>query len=83
MDPEEEQGDVIWQNPVRLQTDANVVAPVRRLARIVRHKVTDATGPTGFRDDEIHVELSGRDARGRFRWEAADAWQSVAPDIPF
>lgn len=80
---DEEQGDVIWQNPVRLQVDANVVDPIRRLARIVRHKVTDATGPTGFRADEIHVELSGRDARGRFRWEDADAWQSVAEDSPF
>lgn len=76
-DPDDEQGDVLWQNPVRIQSDA----VNRRLARIVRHKVTDATcsGPVAaVRSDEIHVELFGRDARGRSRWETASDFESVA-----
>lgn len=79
-DEDGEQGDVLWQNPVRLDGggESNVVRPVKRVARIVRHKVTETRNGPAFRDDEIHVELFGRDARGRSRWEDADDRESVA-----
>lgn len=72
-----EQGDVLWQNPVRFAPE---VEP--RVARIVRHKVTYAAGyegrRCGERADEIHVETFSRDARGRSRWCDATTFEEVA-----
>jgi hypothetical protein len=72
-----EQGDVLWQNPVRFAPE---VEP--RVARIVRHKVTYTAGfdgrVSGGREDEIYVETFSRDARGRTRWCDATEYESVA-----
>lgn len=72
-----EQGDVLWQNPVRFAPE---VEP--RVARIVRHKVTYTAGfdgrVSGGREDEIHVETFSRDARGRSRWCDATTFEAVA-----
>ena len=69
-----EQGDVLWQNPVRFGSEASP-----RVARVVRHRVTYAAGygRAGGRADEIHVETFSRDARGRSRWCDATEFESV------
>lgn len=72
-----EQGDVLWQNPVRFAPE---VEP--RVARIVRHKVSYAAGydgrVSGGREDEIYVETFSRDARGRSRWCDATTFEEAA-----
>lgn len=67
-----DQGEVIWQNPIRVPSAATNAAcdPITRLARVVRHRVYDTIDVKG-RADEIFAEVFGRDARGRARWEDA------------
>lgn len=67
-----EQGEVIWQSPIRMPSAATnaACAPITRLARIVRHRVYDTIDVKG-RADEFFAEVLGRDARGASRWEDA------------